>query len=72
MHLEVRSLAVFFAGKLDESILKAVSCLLVSDDFAREDLAKPGENELQILVSSHRVELADEQDLFGRCNIRER
>lgn len=69
LHLEVRSLTVLLVGELDEGILQAVASFLVADDFAGKDLAKARKDELQILVSGDRVQLADEQDLLWRCHI---
>ena len=45
LHFEVGALAVFFAAEFDEGVLQAVTCLLVPDDFARQDLAEAREDE---------------------------
>lgn len=59
LHLEVGALAVFLVGKLDESILKAVTGLLVSDDLTRQDLAKTREDKLEVFIPCNWIELAD-------------
>lgn len=69
LHLEVGSLAVLLVPELDESVLQTVAGLLVAYHLARKNLAESREDEFQIFVSRHRVELAHEQDLLRRCDL---
>ena len=50
LHFEVRLFAVLLMFKFDESILKAVACPFIADNFAGYDLAESTENQLQIFI----------------------
>lgn len=71
LHLEICTLAILFAGKLDESILQTITSLFIADDFTRQNFAEAAEDEFEVLVAGDRVQLADEEDLFRRCDIGE-
>mmetsp|Transcript_146 Transcript_146/g.491 ORF Transcript_146/g.491 Transcript_146/m.491 type:complete len:258 (+) Transcript_146:279-1052(+) len=49
--------------KLNEGVVQGVARHVVSDDFALHHFPEPRKNELEILVSSDRIEFADEQDV---------
>lgn len=70
LHFEVRPLAVFLVRKLDEGVLQTVPRLLIADDLARQDLAEAREDELEVFVACDWIELAYEQNLLWRCDIR--
>lgn len=72
LHLEVSSLTVLLVRKLDEGILQTVASLLIPDNFARKDLAKSREDQLEVLVSCNLVQFANKENLLWGCDIRER
>jgi hypothetical protein len=67
IHLEVGLLAILLIGVFDKGVLQAVTCTLVPDDLAAENLAKSRKDKLQIFVLRDWVELAHEQHVLGRC-----
>lgn len=69
LHFEVGPFAILLGRKLDEGVLEAVSGLLVPDDFAGENLAEAGKDELQVLILGDWVQLAHEQDLLRRSDV---
>lgn len=50
LHLEVSLLARSLVCILNEGVLKTVTSPFVTDDFAGEDSAKAGEDQLKVLV----------------------
>lgn len=71
VHFEVSALGILALLELDERILQRITRLLVADDFAAEDLAKAGEDELEVFACRDGVELADEEDVLGRGDVGE-
>ena len=69
VHLEVRPLTRLRTVELYKGVLETVSGLLVSDDFTALNLPEPGEDDLQILIRSHRVQFADEENVLRRSNL---
>jgi len=69
LHLEICLFAILLVFELDECVLQAVSCSLVSNDFTGQNLPKTAEDQLEIFIMRDRVELAYEQDVFGRLHL---
>ena len=72
LHLEIRPLGIVLLVKLYERILQRIARLLVFDHFAGQDLTEARKDELQIIAAGDRVELAYEQDVFGRTDFGKR
>ena len=69
VHLEVSPLTGLRTVELYKGVLETVSGLLVSDHFTALNLPEPGENDLQVLISSDGVQFADEQNILRRSHI---
>lgn len=70
VHLEVRTLAGFFVLEFNESILQRITGNLISDHLTSLDLPEPAEDNLQIVIRRHRVELANKQNILRWSNFR--
>ena len=57
--------------KLDERVLQRISGLLVADHLTTHDCPEAGEYELEVFVASDGVQLAHEQDVLWRPDVRE-
>lgn len=68
VHLEVRTLAGFFVLEFNESILQRITGNLISDHLTSLDLPEPAEDNLQIVIRRHRVELANKQNILRWSN----
>jgi DnaJ-domain-containing protein 1 len=68
LHLEVSCLTRSFVVVFDECILQTVARLLISNNFTAQDLAKSAEDELQVFISCHGIQLTDEQDVLRRLH----
>jgi len=72
LHLEVCSFTILLVCEFDKGILQAVASLLVPYDLATENLAEATEDELEVLVASDGIELADKEHLLWGRNVGER
>ena len=70
VHLEVGLLAVLRPLKLDEAVLKTLPGPLVGDNLAADDTAETAEDHLEVLLPGDWVELADEEDVLRRGDVR--
>jgi hypothetical protein len=69
VHLKVSFLAVFFVFKFYEAVLKGFSTPGIFDDFTRFDGTESREDYFQIIISSDRIEFADEENILGRGHV---
>jgi hypothetical protein len=60
LHFKVGLLTIFLLLKLYEGVLQAVAGSSVSNDLARQNLPKPTEDEVQVLILGNRIEFANE------------
>jgi hypothetical protein len=72
IHLGVGFFAALLVFKLNKGVLQAVSCLLVPDHLAAQDVAKAAKDEFQVLVRSDGIQFADEENVFRRLDLGKR
>lgn len=70
LHLQVRFFTRFLALEFDKSILQALPCLPVSYYLHALNGPKAGEDNFEIPLLSHWIQLADEKHVLGRLHIR--
>mmetsp|Transcript_34107 Transcript_34107/g.77251 ORF Transcript_34107/g.77251 Transcript_34107/m.77251 type:complete len:210 (-) Transcript_34107:577-1206(-) len=70
VHLKVRLRARLNVVELDKRVVQRVARLEVTDHLTRFDLAEPPKYYFQIVVFGDRVELADEEHILGRRQVR--
>jgi len=71
VHLDVGPFGRLALLELDEGVLQAVARLLVADHLAAPDLAKAGEDQLEVLAFGDLVQLAHEKDVLRRGHVGE-
>ena len=69
VHLEVGVLTVLLALELDERVAQRVTRLLVAYHLAAVDLAEAREDQLEVVVVRHRIQLAHKQHVLRRLDI---
>mmetsp|Transcript_50335 Transcript_50335/g.113107 ORF Transcript_50335/g.113107 Transcript_50335/m.113107 type:complete len:265 (-) Transcript_50335:242-1036(-) len=69
MHLEVCLLAVLHVLEGDEGVLQRIPGLPVTDDLTALDWPKAREDELEVTILRHRVQLGYEEVVVGRRDV---
>lgn len=69
IHFEVSIFARLLSGEFDESVLKRISRFSIPYHFTRLDLPEPTEYDLEIIVRRHRIQFANEEDVFRRRHL---
>lgn len=72
IHFEIGRFAVLLILELNEGVAQRVARLAVSNYLATSDGPESREDKLEVFVGRDRVELANEQNVLGRLNIRVR
>lgn len=72
IHLDISSLRLLSLRKFNESILKTIPRLLITNDLTTQNRTESTENQFQILAFRNLIQFANEEDIFWRGDIGER